>query len=239
MTMRFYLDSEFLEDGATIMPISLALVSEDGRELYIEFVFDEERVRNFSDPFVRDNVLPHLRVAPSERLTVEQARVRVEEFLLNGQRMTAVPRRTVERPEIWAYFASYDWVLLCRLWGRMTDLPRWMPMHCMDLQQSFVESGAPENVKPAKFDVEHDALADARWARDFHAALEQRRRIEQQSERDEGRRELCNRLAEHPGRWIALEGTSAAQLWKIPSYWAERMWGIDEAVRLYSQETQQ
>lgn len=37
----------------------------------------------------------------------------------------------------YGYYADYDWVLLCSLYGRMMDLPYGFPMFCYDLKQSM------------------------------------------------------------------------------------------------------
>lgn len=41
--------------------------------------------------------------------------------------------------EFYAYYADYDWVLFCSLFGRMIDLPKGFPMYCRDLKQTFDE----------------------------------------------------------------------------------------------------
>jgi len=38
-------------------------------------------------------------------------------------------------PEFYGYYADYDWVLFCSLFGRMIDLPKGFPMYCKDLKQ--------------------------------------------------------------------------------------------------------
>jgi hypothetical protein len=38
-------------------------------------------------------------------------------------------------PEFWAYYADYDWVVFCWIFGRMIDLPDDFPMYCGDLKQ--------------------------------------------------------------------------------------------------------
>ena len=55
--MRYFLDTEFDENGSTINLISIALVAEDGRELYL--VSSEFSVNAFND-WVKANVLPLL-----------------------------------------------------------------------------------------------------------------------------------------------------------------------------------
>jgi hypothetical protein len=147
------------------MPISLALVREDGRELYLEFVHDEDKAR--AHDFVRANVLPHL--AGQEQYTKPQAAERITHFLGLGPKHPAESRSPVE---IWAYFADYDWMLFCQIFGTMDQLPAGCPMLCMDLEQWWIQLGRPPGVKPPKPARLHHALADADWNRAFHARLE-------------------------------------------------------------------
>ena len=74
--------------------------------------------------------------------------------------------------EFYAYYADYDWVLFCSLFGRMIDLPHGFPMYCRDLKQMLDEfDELPENqTKKAKNyltfpkqENEHSALDDAKW----------------------------------------------------------------------------
>lgn len=41
------------------------------------------------------------------------------------------------QPEFYAYYADYDWVVFCSLFGTMMDLPKGFPMYCKDLKQLF------------------------------------------------------------------------------------------------------
>lgn len=91
-----------------------------------------------------------------------------------------------EKPIFYAYFADYDWVVFCWIFGKMMDLPDGFPMYCKDLKQimdayvsktwkdvedsTFGHNGITlENLKahseypnqdPSK---SHNAIADARW----------------------------------------------------------------------------
>lgn len=38
-------------------------------------------------------------------------------------------------PEFYGYFADYDWVLFCSLFGKMINLPKGFPYYCKDLKQ--------------------------------------------------------------------------------------------------------
>lgn len=174
--MRYFLDTEFLEDGKTIMPISLALVREDGKELYIEFEFDEERA--IANDFIRKNVLPHLinetnptkvggRSKPNGRLSKVAARKSIEDFL-------GLPKHPAESGspiQFWAYFAATDWVLFYQIWGGLLELPKGMPHICMDLMQWWILLGRPEGVRPPKPAKAHHALADADWNLSFYKNL--------------------------------------------------------------------
>ena len=152
---RWFLDTEFNEDGKTIELISIALVSEDGREYYaVSSEFDAEACNDW----VKANVLPLL---PAFRMSRAQMAEHVQALLLDDG----------NKPEIWAYFADYDWVALCQLFGPMVALPKGFPMFCMDLKQLMVSLGIPRERLPAQVGSAHDALVDARWVRDAHRLL--------------------------------------------------------------------
>lgn len=45
----------------------------------------------------------------------------------------------MDKPQFYAYFADYDWVVSCWLFGRMLDLPKNFPYYCRDLKQMLDE----------------------------------------------------------------------------------------------------
>ncbi len=149
---RWFLDTEFHEDGETIDLISLAIASEGGVEHeWVSSEFDEERCSDW----VKANVLPHL---PDRSRWVRReviAREFREHVLAFGD----------AKPEFWGYFADYDWVAICQLFGRMIDLPKGFPMFCLDLKQEMKRRGIKKDDLPAQGGAEHSALADARWVR--------------------------------------------------------------------------
>ena len=67
--------------------------------------------------------------------------------------------------ELWAWYAAYDHVVLCQLWGTMVQLPKGVPMWTNDLKQEAERLGNPR--VPEQESGEHDALADARHSRDI------------------------------------------------------------------------
>lgn len=145
-TTRYFLDTEFIERPHTIDLISIGLVRDDGRELYAE---SSEVDWSQASPWVLDNVRPHLTGPVMPRAEIAR---QVREF--------APP---AERPEFWGYYADYDWVVFCWLFGTMMDLPDGYPMFCHDLKQWASQLGVDS--LPEQADVEHHALADARWNR--------------------------------------------------------------------------
>lgn len=75
-------------------------------------------------------------------------------------------RDTTKHPEFWAYYADYDWVVFCSLFGRMIDLPKGFPMYCRDIKQLMDETGLGVEWKRSHCPDpkgEHNALVDARW----------------------------------------------------------------------------
>ena len=152
--MKYFYDTEFIEDGKTIDLISIGIVAEDGREYYA--ISKEFKARK-ADQWVKDNVLTHL---PPRKSLAWKSRKQIKQDILDfvGD----------DKPEFWAYYADYDHVALCQLFGRMIDLPKGWPMYTRDLKQLLDDKGNPRMEKPKD---EHHALADARWVKDAHQML--------------------------------------------------------------------
>lgn len=175
--MRYFLDTEFIEDGKTIDLLSIAIVAEDGRELYAEIDQSEVDYAK-ADQWVKDNVIAHLWSQQSltgKREANAWSRDGGIGGLLYRRDLAPTIRRFCDpkqygKPEFWAYYADYDWVGLCQLFGRMIDLPKGWPMYCNDLKQLCVSAGDP---KLEKCQDEHHALADARWVKKQYAVLKE------------------------------------------------------------------
>lgn len=146
--MRFFYDTEFIEDGRTIDLVSIGVVGDDGREYYaVSTEFDPDRAGSW----VRANVLPKL---PSPSSQVWRSRRRIRDDLLEFLTADGGP------VELWAWTGAYDHVVLCQLWGPMTELPRAIPRYTRELRQLWEEAGRP--TLPDRPADAHDALADAR-----------------------------------------------------------------------------
>lgn len=207
--MKYFLDTEFIEDGRTIDLISIGIVCEDGRKYY---AINKDCDFSKASQWVKENVLVHLPkqfVNPQTASLVEVAGMKswkskeeiqseVAHFLgccpgiaqeekdnsllyrtLRRLGMSSAGVRTRPRwvhlsdedghrdpPEFWAYYADYDWVVFCQLFGTMMDLPDGFPMYCRDIKQECDRLGNPRLPRQGK--GEHDALADAEWAKEVH-----------------------------------------------------------------------
>ncbi len=157
---RFYLDTEFDENGVTIELISIGMVCENGKEFY---KISSEFHPYLCNDWVKQNVLTQLN-GPR----VKRAAIRKD--LLKFVKENTKPGT---KPEFWGYYADYDWVVICQLFGTMIKLPKAFPKFCMDLKQAAGERRLPE-----QRDGEHHALSDARWVRACVETIkeEQRRR---------------------------------------------------------------
>ena len=101
------------------------------------------------------------------------------------------------KPKFYAYYADYDWVVFCWLFGKMTDLPKEFPMYCIDLKQeldrkimSYSTKEFSKEFRNETFDNlehrltiieksynypkqtnEHNAIADAKWNKKLYNFL--------------------------------------------------------------------
>jgi hypothetical protein len=160
--MKYYLDTEFMEDGHRIELLSLSLVCEDGWELY---AINTEADHSHANEFVREHVLPQLRrddVRPYGPM-IEGPPAEIRQAVLTMTQDRAKPR-------FWGYYADYDWVAFCQLFGSMMGLPKNFPMYCRDLKQLCDELGGPNLPEQGK--GEHHALLDARWNKKAHEFLQ-------------------------------------------------------------------
>jgi hypothetical protein len=150
--MKYWLDTEFIEQPCAIDLISIALVAEDGREFYAESS-DVDWTK--ASQWTLQTVRPQLTGEAMSREDIGYA----------GRRFT----ENDKDPVFWGYFPAYDWVVFCWLFGNMDELPFHFPQLCLDIQQWAIELGDPE--LPQQIGARHHALADARWTRDAWAFL--------------------------------------------------------------------
>lgn len=142
--LRLWFDTEFHDDGFRLELISLGVVCSDGREYYAEnAAYDRSRAH----PWLREHVLTQLRPG-SERVP---AQIAADLRALIGP----------ARPEFWAYFGEYDWIVLRQLFGDLMAWPQGWPLSHMNLEQWRLHLGGPS--LPPQAGAAHNALHDARW----------------------------------------------------------------------------
>lgn len=176
--MRYYYDTEFLEDGSTIALISIGIVNEDGEAYYAVNAEVSESLnpddlgkRIAKSDWLMKNVAPHLPLygevkrysgsssawmpppLDTKSTTVRPAWVianEVREFLAEGG----------DDIELWADYAAYDHVALMQLYGPMIRRPKHIPMYTNDIQQAARMVGGLDYL-PEQQGTAHNALEDA------------------------------------------------------------------------------
>lgn len=184
--MRVFYDTEFLEDGRTIELISIGMVAEDGRELYLvnrdaplhrKWWSPWRKSRIERHPWLMQNVVPHLPQPHGDWINQMPKRWLIDfasPDVVPKPRIAAAVRRflgATPAAELWAWYGAYDHVVLSQLWGPMVDHPAGVPMWTNDLKQEAVRLGSPQ--LPKQEGAEHNALADARWVRDSYRFLQE------------------------------------------------------------------
>lgn len=168
--MNIFYDCEFIEDGRTIELISIAMVREDGTELYlVNRDMPVRRIRKHQ--WLMANVVPHLpkghgdrRLTVPERWLFDYADPAVRTRAEIADRVRRFITDTTDL-QLWADYGAYDHVVLAQLFGRMIDLPTGIPMWTNDLRQEVARLGNPR--LPDQQSGAHNALADARHLRDM------------------------------------------------------------------------
>lgn len=173
--MKVWYDCEFLElgYGKPVELISIGLVAEDGREYYAinnEVGVGPLQAKIAGHPWLMENVVPHLPLLDRKgkdfwldfshpdvksRLTI---RNEVDDFLKDTPAL-----------ELWAWYGAYDHLMLAQLYGKMIDMPHYVPMWTNDLRQETFRLGDP--ALPAQTGGNHNALADARHLRRIDETL--------------------------------------------------------------------
>jgi len=163
--MKYFLDFEFMEAGREkpLIPISLGIICENETGIYME---NAEADLTQANAWVKENVIPHLQ-GGEFLLTYPQMREKILNFIPAkvGDDPAYLP------PEFWGYFADYDWVLFCQLFGTMMDLPKGYPYFCMDLKQLAVHMGVPRKRFPEQETQVHHSMGDAWWNKKLYDYL--------------------------------------------------------------------
>lgn len=177
--MKYYLDTEFIERSGSIKLISIGLVDESGKNKY--YAISSEFNSDTASDWVKDNVI-HKLEKDIIRKTEEEIKKEIISYIEytnnckyfeqegkkyfakeikninkddNGFTLSYIPLEENEI-EFWAYFADYDWVVFCWLFGTMMDLPKGMPMYCKDLKQEMDILDLPKELKPSQRRIDYE-----------------------------------------------------------------------------------
>lgn len=223
--MRYFIDTEFIEEPNTIDLISIGIAAEDGREYHaISKEFDFYKAWRKSDGVIkytnlpgdagtnerpnywlRENVLQPIHWYLSKLEMLHELNYQawkdivIKKGFYEGRRLQItlgeliskwgilkdqIAKEILEfvgypdykngKPEFYGYYADYDWVVFCWLFGRMINLPKGFPMYCRDLKQMMDDRGLDKEWTKKncpKSNVEHSAIEDAKWARQLHLKM--------------------------------------------------------------------
>lgn len=166
--MRYYLDTEFIEHATGIELLSLGIVSEKGESFYAENTAVDLRL---ADKWVGENVLPYLGKDNNfqygmhgthyygDTTTCQGDYSYIHQEILNFLKED-------DKPEFYAYYGAYDWVVFCKIFGRMIDLPKKFPMYVRDLKQILDEK--IETISDNWF-MDNDLFMETAW-KDYYVA---------------------------------------------------------------------
>ena len=188
--MKYFLDTEFIEGGKTIDLISIGIVCEDGREYYavnrgcnfrnasdwvlknvlLPIGLDRQGLRYPQPSMEGYHAFDRLYIEKTDSFIKSKNQIKKDilwfvkhpwiDHLQSSDYYALHQMSLPEKIEFWGYYADYDWVVFCQLFGKMIDLPEGFPMYCRDLKQLCDSLGNP---KLPEQENEHNALDDAKW----------------------------------------------------------------------------
>jgi hypothetical protein len=157
--MKFFIDTEFVDNGVTIDLISIGIVAEDNREFYrINLECDFSKASDW----VVENVLFPISINQSGVITGESLEWAVTREEIKQGVLEFIGDDL--KPQFWSHYCSYDFVVFCQLFGTMMDLPPSFPMYCNDIRQLYDRLSDDGTLKlPLQTECLHNALEDAKW----------------------------------------------------------------------------
>lgn len=166
--MRYFYDTEFLEDSRTIDLISIGIVAEDGRTYYaVSDEFDTRRVArhdwlmlNVMNSIEHDQFITYDGDGfPAVRDIFVTDKAAKSKFQISREIADFVGAD--RKPEFWAWYSAYDHVCLAQLFGKMIDLPNQIPMYTNDIRTLVDLAKKKPNELPKQPAGHHNALSDA------------------------------------------------------------------------------
>lgn len=153
-----YNDADAWVKENVILPIYKQIVSGDMRNRFSVDNFHKhfgltnkqiaDSILEFINPSIQDLIVKFTRhdcwletYYPNEFEYIRKHNTKIPDTYYKSGSDGYVKNRALiyNQPEFYAYYADYDWVVFCSLFGRMIDLPKGFPMYCRDLKQSLDE----------------------------------------------------------------------------------------------------
>jgi hypothetical protein len=173
-----------LETGASVSLISIAIVAENGDELYLINRHAPWGLISKHE-WLMKNVVPMLPFAKSEVMgaTLEEimdmglwdenhpdyCRVKSHTEIRDAVKGFLMAHYAPTGPELWAWYGAFDHICLAWLFGPMSEMPSHIPMWTNDIRQEMRRLGDPK--MPKQLAGKHNALADARHNKVMHEFL--------------------------------------------------------------------
>lgn len=158
--MKIFYDWEFEENGTIIIPISLGMVSEEGKYIY---VMNSNYFQPTASDWLKENVLNNMASEVPEGLTVLPWDIAQNK--IGSRILEYIDYVGTDDIELVAYYADYDHVCLAQRFGAMINMPDVIPWITYDLKQWADDLGVK---LPKQTTKPHNALNDAFYVRDCY-----------------------------------------------------------------------
>ena len=167
--MNIYIDLEFTGLHQDTTPISLGMVSDDGKKLYLEFIdYEREQLNGW----LRQNVINHLwkgEVPPEYKEAEKNGTLIYDKFATRQWAYLIIKEWLSQWKEvkIWSDCYAYDWVLFCELFGGAMKIPENIYYIPYDLSTLLLAKGLDPDISREKYanhegaTSKHNALHDA------------------------------------------------------------------------------
>lgn len=175
--MLYFIDTKFI--GLTKIDItqliSVGIVAEDGRQFYAE---SNEFLPSKANKWVKDNVFHSLIWDPYEVTGRHAVNTSDNNIVMLGS-IEAIKKYLLEfidsKPAFVGYCSVYDWIVFCRMFGRVADLPNFYTDLALIediIIGEILVSGKPlpDIKRPLQY-KEHNALDDAKWNKEYYDML--------------------------------------------------------------------
>jgi hypothetical protein len=155
----YFFDTEFNDRASHVELISVGITTPKEEDFYA--VSNQFNVDALT-PWLKANVLPKL--GPAHNYKQEEE---IREGIVCFVNKTLQPGSL---PLFVGWYCTYDWYLVCKLFGGMMNIPGGWPHTPLCLRQAALLKDTVPRFAKNEVD-EHNALADAKWTKGIYEAL--------------------------------------------------------------------